>query len=344
MLDDDLFDHERPAAVYLYRLRTDDHDQTAVLCQVATDAYDAGMVRIHEQIRTDRASHLADHLEIVGVQSSPIAMAFRDQPVIAGVIERVLAHSAPLLSFRSEDGLQQDVYPIDHDDDVDAVLELLADQPLYLIDGHHRAAAASIHQARRIAAGEEPGGSMLAALFPAGDLRNLAFHRIVKGVDDDIARRLSGRLADRFEVRQTADPSVVAHRNPNEIAMARLDPDHPTGPPIWTLIGLPFTGEEAGNRLADLEPVRLNRAILEPMLGLDEAEAGDRIAYRPGTDDVEAITALRPEPDELIFVMRAVPMSTLLAVADRGQVMPPKSTYFQPKVRSGIFLRTVADG
>jgi uncharacterized protein (DUF1015 family) len=340
MLDEGLFTDRLEPALYLYRLETADHRQTGIVCAVATDAYDQGKVRIHEQVRPERASHLADHLDLVGVQSSPIAMAFRDESGLAEHMDGIVDRSEPVLSFRSEDGLGQQVIPVEAAD-ADLLVASLDRNPLYLIDGHHRAAASSVHQARRAAAGLEARGWMLSVLFPADQLRNLAFHRVVRNVEPTMMETLDRQLAQRFSVRHTADPVEASRRRPSEIAMARPNPDQPDGPPRWTLIELPVGDTDGGGRLADLEQVRLSELILGPVFDIDEAEVGDRLTYRSGTDDVAALSAIRPEPNQVTFVLRPVPMSTLLAVADRGHVMPPKSTYFEPKVRSGIFLRHV---
>jgi uncharacterized protein (DUF1015 family) len=317
------FGPERPPGFYLYRLRKDDHEQTGLVCGVATEDYDSGVVRIHEQINQPRADRLAQHLRLVGAQSNPIAMAYRTAPSLAGIVERCTTRNPPLLEISSH-GLSQTIWAID--DGPEAVASALAAEPLYLIDGHHRAAAASADRQRQPGAGH----LMLSVLFPFGQLRNEAFHRVLDGVDVD---GLLARLAERFPVRPIDSVAEIAARPDGWIAVAAGGSEL-----RWWLVELP-PPEPVDGHVIDIEPVRLATHVLAPLLGIVEPTTDPRLSYRPGPAEAGAAAAPRVGSGQVEFWMRPVPLSMVLDLADLGLVMPPKSTYFEPKVRSGLFIR-----
>lgn len=342
MLAEGVFGPVTKPSYFVYRLIQSGHQQTGLVCGVATEDYDNGVVRIHERISQSRAQHLARHLQVVGAQSSPIALAFRENSLVEEVIAETVAARAPFLDFEDGEGLRQQLWAIVDQVEIDRVRRSFDECNLYLIDGHHRAAAASADQAMSPPA-EHAGHLMLSTLFPVDELSNLAFHRILAGVDADLVETL---LAEHFSSRATDDPNEVNSRRPSELAFGRpisaAEPDEANEPGgmRWTLFETPFASD-APDALDNIDPVRLARNVLRPLLDIDETASDPRLSYRPGHDDVEAISGLRVRPDESLFLMRPVPMTTLMKASDDGLVMPPKSTYFVPKVRSGLFVRIV---
>ncbi len=338
LLADGVFGPPSDPGFLAYRLEQDGHRQTGLVCGVATADYDDGVVRIHEGINPERARQLARHLETVGAQSSPIVLAQDGLGSMSAAIESATAGPA-LLDFTDGEGLRQRLWPVPVEA-VDGIRAEAAAAPLYLIDGHHRAAAASLVRAAGgsgTAAGAAGGGGaaslMLAAVFPVAEMRNQAFHRVVTGVDaDDLAARLSAA----FPTREEANPAAVVDRRPDELAV-RLGRR-----PAWLVFRVPFeTADGAG--LADIDPLRFADRVLGPLLGIDESDPDGRLGYRPGAADWAAVAALEPEPTQAVFLMRPVPLGVLMAAADAGRTMPPKSTYFVPKVRSGLFVRMGPD-
>ena len=225
-----------------------------------------------------------------------------------------------------DDDLRQTLWRLPGED-APAAVAALADQPLYLIDGHHRAAAASTD--RR--AHRSPDHRMLSVLFPFHQLRNQAFHRVLTGVD---AGSLLDGLGRRFDLRPASSVAEVVDRPEGWTAMAV------GGPSVrWWLVELPPPAPLDWS-VVDIDPIRLGQHVLAPLLGIQEPTPRPPVVLptRPGR---------RPRPrrssgladGQIEFWMRPVPLTTLLDMVDRGQVMPPKSTYFEPKVRSGLFVR-----
>lgn len=289
---------------YGYRLELDGWCQTGIVGGVHMDDYADGTIRIHEEIHAERAEHLALHAEVVAAQSSPVAVAYHPNRDVAAVLES-LDGETPLLQFSMPDGLEQTVWLIDSAYTA-TIRSALENSRLYLIDGHHRTAAAAL----RWKQGGPPW--MLAALFSTDQLSNRAFHRFVTPtVSDPLAELLQldgaerGRRGDGkghiqvyFNREWVTVPHQAAHR-----PLERLD--------MWQF-----------------------ENVIRPHLG-----RGATVRYERATGDEEQLLADVDARGELLALMTAVTMPQLFAVADAGDVMPPKSTYFEPKVRSGIFLR-----
>lgn len=350
LLADGVFGPTSEPNFFIYRLELDGHRQTGLVCGVATADYDIGMVRIHERINQSRADHLATHMRVVGAQSSPIALAFKSRPEVVALISETVETSSPFLDFIDDQGLRQQLWAVADSEGVELVRDRLANAPLYLIDGHHRAAAASKDKAgsaqndtadlEQAASASNPAGPhlMLSTLFPYEELRSQAFHRFLTGLDSDFLPRLTAR----FSSRETDDPETVAERSESELAFGTRvqGPGDSASTVHWTLLDVPLD-VHASSDLDNIDPIRLTRQVLGPMLGIDEGTSDPRLSYRPGLADADSIAEITLNPDETIFLMRPVPMDVLMDASDEGLVMPPKSTYFMPKVRSGLFVRLV---
>lgn len=346
LLDHKVFDLAESPRYFIYRLTADDHTQTGLVCGVAVSDYDNGQVRIHERTKQDRALHLARHLEVVGAQSSPIALAAAPATGLADALDSWVAYE-PTLEFTAPDGLLQQIWAVDEPDVMAKVVDRLAEQPLYLIDGHHRAAAASVHRATTVDFGGLPDGAasgtaapspgtdwMLAVVFPIEQLRSQAFHRVLPlaanpGLVDDLLPRCRPVSTD-----------LVNGRTRSEIPIGMRDE---SGELRWFLIDLPLDESVSGASaiLANLDAVRIQKQILEPLLGIDETRPKGRLQHRAGPSTVDGTSddaGCVIRTGELALITRHVTMDQLMSASDNGLVMPPKSTYFLPKVRSGVFL------
>lgn len=327
----------RPA-LFLYRLSVDGgpgdepHTQVGIVGNLSVDDYENGVIRVHEQVHEHRTRHLADHLAGLRIQSSPVALAHRADAALSTLVADITASRTPELDFNAPDGLRQQIWRVDEPDVIRAVQEALADMPLYVIDGHHRSAAASAH--RRDHPDSEAAHWLFGAVFAADELRNEPFHRVVHGIDPD---QLLSLVERSFPVRTVAPGKVtaeVAGRRAEEVALL-------TGG-RWYLVDLgPLPGAADGGHdaLAGLDVVRLEELVLRPLLGITTASPAGRISYRVADASHGELDDWRIDADEALWLMRPVPMDAVLDAADAGLAMPPKSTFFQPKARSGIFLR-----
>ncbi|MFT7597228.1 MAG: hypothetical protein ACI8TP_000146 [Acidimicrobiales bacterium] len=350
LIDRATFGIEHPPRFYAYRLRLSNpdrgnHQQTGIVGGIALTDYTSGELRVHEQVEADRTLHLARHLGVVGAQSSPLAVAHRPLASIDALLSRVTV-TEPAVVAVGGDGLEQTVWAITEPTDNETISAALANSPTYIVDGHHRTAAGQTYHA---ATKTQKSGLILVALFSTDLLLNRAFHRVIKGQSLSALREAVG---SRLRWRECSFEDVEG-RDHDEVALY--------GDRQWALLQLPFSADAPSNAvapssadapsratdpalaLANLDPVRLDEQLLRPILGIDATDAGRRISYRAGTADLRVLAKGLRSRESVLCVNRAVPIDLLLDAADAGLVMPPKSTYFEPKVRSGVFVRSITD-
>lgn len=312
-----------------YRLAVNGHEQTALIAEVAVADYDRGRIMRHEHTRADREAQIAAYLETVAVSSSPVSLAYHAH---AGM--RAAARSAtsrePVVRFTSADGVEHTVWTTEDADEITAIHGATrALQRLYITDGHHRfAAAASVAAAGRAAGhgADAPDQWLLSALFCSDELRILPYHRAVlrpRGVPAD---GLLAGMRDHGAVRPLDGPATPTR--PHHY-VSYLDGR-------WYEVSTPSGGGDGGP-LAALDVVVLQQRMLEPVFGVAEPRFDPRLHYVAG--DAADVQAFCDEQQAVGFVIRPTTMEQIMAVADAERAMPPKSTRFDPKARSGIFLR-----
>lgn len=321
LVDQEVFSEVHPPGMFAYRLRTATHEQTGIVADVHLSGLEDGRIGPHERIQPQRAGHLADHLTRVAVHSSPVAFGYEGDPAVDEIIAAVTADE-PALVIERGDGLHQSIWPIP-EQHIEILEAALSNHRLYIIDGHHRVAAAV--ESWRRAGNDEPGGWVLGALFPNDQLNVCAFHRRVDDLNGLTPDGLAAAIAAQdFEVRPLADGDDPEPPTPGRFSMY-VDGQ-------WYEIK-PFRVHPA-----EFDVTILQERILEPVLGIDEASRGGRLEYLPGAAGLEHLVEVTDRQGGVAFALHPVLLSQLTAVVDKGMTLPPKSTYFEPKVRSGIFL------
>ena len=313
LLAEGVFPRHLDQALFAYRLSADGRSETGILCAVPAASFeDGGEVLSHEDTRPEMVAHLAHYLREVRVASSPVKTVFDATQDIRRILDEVTT-TEPALRVGARDDVVQELWPIADIDDIAAVVRAFEDvDRAYITDGHHRSAAAR-------AVG--PDTPVLCALFPDDDVRIVQFNRLVRPVADTTAVHewLGSAGATQLE------------RAPEQLAAGRIGvfvDGH------WWEAALPTTQAEPPD---SLDPAVLQRAVLGPVLGVEDAASDPRLWFVPGGVSLDEL-ARRAADDGVAFAMAPVSMDDVKAVADRGRSMPPKSTYFEPKPRSGLLL------
>lgn len=322
------FDPQPPGSLFVNRLEIEGRVQTGLIAEVPVSDYLDGKVVKHEDIHISRAEVLARHLSVVRASSSPIAMTYTDQPLVDELIE---AHmdTDPLLDFTSDDGLRQIVWRISDAGLVERLSGLMNDVRLYIVDGHHRAAAQSV---AADLVGTDASRHMLAALVPDHQLHVFEFNRLVYGPLELPPTDLLELLERRFRITRMDPPGSPVV--PDRKGVLGLHLEY-----CWYRLELRNSTGTAGDPLSSLDTSIVQSEILAP-LGIDENRRDPRLQYVAGSAGLEAL--LRDcGPGDLAITVFPTSVDDLMEVADAGQTMPPKSTYFHPKFRSGVFLRHI---
>ncbi len=373
-LADGTFVEDRNLAYYIYRLAWEGHAQTGIVCVCAVDEFESGVIKRHELTREEKERDRIEHIEALGCQTGPIFLTYRDQPVLDMIVGAATT-STPLYDFADESGVRQTIWEVVRHDAVDALRAMLGTIPCaYIADGHHRAASA-VKVARRMReearaagtyTGKEPFNYVLSVLFPASQLTILPYNRVVSdrnGLDTyELLEVLSGAGFGIVEAEGPVEPrehGVFGMYTDGTWYELRADDPNPR---IYAAenAGNDFNAEmgsaedderrsgessqdngESSNPANSLDCSILQSCILSPIFGIKDPRTDPRISFVGGIRGTEELEC-KAGAEGVAFTMCATSIDQLLAVADAGEVMPPKSTWFEPKLRSGLFIHRIA--
>ena len=329
MLEDSTFELQPQEALYIYRLHTGDHFQTAVIAEVPVTEYQQGRIHKHEHTRSEHENRLTQYLQHVGASSSPICLAYQDDARIDKTVE-IITQDKPLLDFFMEDGVRQTIWKVVETEQIDILrTQFLSVEVAYLTDGHHRMAASVRHAANRSSSG--PWDNFLAALFPATQLRILSFNRCVRDLNGLSVERLIDGLALNFTVdRISDDRKTMLPSKPGEFTLLVENQ-------LFRLQVRP--ARVPNDSVGSLDVSLLQNLFLEPVLGIEDDRSDPRLDFVTGDRGLNGLRQRAKEGWQAGIACYPTSMTDLMSIADQGLVMPPKSTCFDPKARSGIFLR-----
>ncbi|MEP6667053.1 MAG: DUF1015 family protein, partial [Nocardioidaceae bacterium] len=315
------YDDSDPA-IYVYRLRDSTTEHTGLVVEVAVEAFESGQVRGHESVQDPRVEALVRHFGVVPARSELVALLHRGGQLVDAAIATV-RQTQPLLQFWGDDGIEQTVWRIDDDALVATLSAELSSDTHYIADGHHRVAA-SLQEWQ--AAGRPRDAGVLCVMYPPDQLNLTAFHRRVAGPVDSPG--LLAALREReFVVKKatllTADAGCFGLYVAGNWYVVSSDQGRPAG-------------------VAGVDVSLLHERVLEPVFGIDHV-GHPRLDVAPPRTPVAELAARCDVDAGALFVLRPPTIDQLVEVADRGEVMMPKTTYFQPKPQAGIFLRFGAD-
>ena len=320
---------EGEPGLYLYRQEMEGRAQTGVVGCVHIDDYERDLIRKHEKTRPDKEDDRTRHVLTLNANAEPVFLTYRGHPDIDRLAERIVP-TAPLYDFTAGDGVRHTVWRIA--DAAEFVRAFGAVPHAYVADGHHRSASA--WRAGKELRAKHPGRTdaeyewFLAVLFPAEQLRILPYNRVVKDLNGLSASQALARLARVGEVTTTSDP---APPGPGTFCF------YLTG--HWYRLVLDPTTIDRADPIASLDVSLLHERILTPVFGIGDPRTDRRIDFVGGIrGPAELERRVKSGEMAIAFALHPTTLDQLMAVSDAGQVMPPKSTWFEPKLRSGLFV------
>ncbi|HKV39319.1 MAG TPA: DUF1015 family protein [Blastocatellia bacterium] len=331
-LDCPLITEEIPS-LYIYRLQMGDHVQTGIAGCFSIAEYDSGLIRKHERTRKDKEDDRTRHILTLGAQTGPVFLTYRDRAEIDGLVLRAMSPN-PLYDFSAADAIRHTVWRVDNTTTARLVEEFRNAPRLYIGDGHHRAASASRASAKleseNTGAGDEHR-YFLAVAFPAAQLQILPYNRVVKDLGEigagDFLKAVSGRL----QVTEDAKPVPDGKGQISMYLNGR-----------W--YGLRSNGSTGNSRdrISSLDVSVLQEEVLDPVLDIRDVRTDKRVDFVGG---IRGTIELERQVDEgkafAAFSMHPVSVEDLMAIADADEIMPPKSTWFEPKLRDGLLIHQI---
>ena len=337
-LENGVFVQEEKPALYIYRQIMDGRAQTGIVGCVAVDEYQNNTIKKHEFTRVEKEIDRINHFDICDADTEPVFLTYRDDKRIRSIMEGYVANHEPEYDITSEDGIQHTLWVVDDSELVQSLTGLFDEIPaLYIADGHHRSASAcKVGLKRREEhpdyTGDEEFNFFMAVIFPDNDLKIFDYNRVVKDLNGNSKEEFLAKIQEAgFEVEEKG--SDIYYPEGKHIFAMFLDgkwykltakdsiiPDHVT---------------------ESLDVAVLQNSLLHPILGIEDPRTDKRIDFVGGIRGLEELEKRVNDDMEVAFAVYPVDVEDLLRVADNNMVMPPKSTWFEPKLGSGLFLHSL---
>lgn len=322
---------EGAPVLLVYRQRMGDAVQTGVVGCASAEEYRRGLIAIHEHTRPDKENDRTRHIEVLGAHDEPVFLMYRDDApgaaAIAAAIARVTADE-PEYDLTTDDGVGHTLWVVDAGER-DAIEEAFGEVPtLYVADGHHRsAAAARVWDARQTPETD----AFPVVVFPADDLTILAYNRVVRDLGGRTLRELTDALAPHFGLELVpAAPTP----GPHQFGL------YAEG--VWFVLTARDAIVDESDPIARLDVSILQDRVLAPLLGIADPRTDERVAFVGGIRGTAELERLVDSGDYAVaFALHPTSPGEVMDVADSGAIMPPKSTWFEPKLRSGLFVHAI---
>lgn len=337
MVKEGHFIQEKKPCYYVYELTMNGRVQTGITACASIDDYQNQVIKKHENTRADKEQDRINHVNICNAQTGPIFLAYRSDRVINDVVAKAKEKEA-LYDFIAEDGVRHRVFLIDEETDIAAIRNAFAAiQEIYIADGHHRAASAvKVGLLRRKEhpdyTGEEEFNYFLSVLFPHDQLMIMDYNRVVKDLNGMTEAGFLAKMQELFEVGEAAEQPVRPQEK-GSFSMFLAEK--------WYLCRIREKDKNA-DPVEGLDVSLLQNILLAPVLGIEDPKTDKRIDFVGGIRGLEELERRVHTDCAVAFAMYPTSIEELFAVADAKRLMPPKSTWFEPKLRSGLFIHALS--
>jgi len=333
--DQQMFQDEKPA-FYVYKQTMDGRPQIGLVGLASIDDYLNNRIKKHELTRADKEADRIRHVDTCDAHSSPVFFTYRHQQVIDDVVQHIITETKPVYDFISDDGIGHALWVMNSEEDIRIVSDAFQGmENLYVADGHHRTASAvKVGQMRREQhpdyTGDEEFNYIMAVIFPDNQLHIMDYNRIVKDLNGNDREQFMAKVKEKFHIEEYG-----------------TEPFHPQATHtfgmylggLWYKLTAISGTWNADNVVESLDVSIMQNNLLHPILGIEDPRRDKRIDFVGG---IRGLAELQRRVDSgreaVAFAMYPTSMDELINIADAGEIMPPKSTWFEPKLRSGLFI------
>lgn len=326
-----LFQESKPC-YYIYQLSMDERTQTGLVCCSSVDDYEDGLIKKHELTRPEKEEDRINHIKTTGAQTGNVFLAFRDVDEINKIMEKWKEDKGPVYNFTAEDDVQHTVWVISDEKIIERITEIFKTEVgcTYVADGHHRAASAA--KVKYLLPDNKEAGYFLSTLFPASQLKILDYNRVVKDLNDLSEEEFLMKLNKNFSVSKVS--KAFAPREPHQFGMY-------LNRQWYQLTAL--DGTFSTDPIGILDITILQNNVLEPILGIKDQRTDTRIDFIGGIRGLSELEArVKSKEWEVAFSFYPVSIQQLFDIADSNNIMPPKSTWFEPKLRDGLLTHLIS--
>lgn len=338
MIEKGQFVTEEVPCYYIYELTMNGRTQTGIAACASVDDYESQVIKKHENTRAEKEADRIRHVDVCSAQTGPIFLTYRSEGDINRLVEKS-KEEEPLYDFTSDDQIRHRVWRVSEGSAVDRIRDGFRQiSEIYIADGHHRCASAVrvAHKRRQHHpgyTGEEEFNYFLSVLFPDNQLMIMSYNRVVKDLNGYTKEQFLEKLSERFKIEKLGK-EACSPRKKGEITLY-LEDD-------WYRLTYMASVEEE-DPVERLDVSVLQREVLMPILGIQDPKRDRRIDFVGGIRGLGELERRVHEDCRAAFAMYPTSIQELFAVSDAGLLMPPKSTWFEPKLRSGIFIHRIEE-
>ena len=337
MIDNGIYVQDEKPVFYIYRLIMNGRAQTGLVVCTSIDEYIDGTIKKHELTRESKEIDRIKHVDTCNANTGPIFLTYRANKDIDSIIAKQ-CEKAPVYDFTSDDGVEHTVWIIDEKEDTESLIRLFKDVPnLYIADGHHRNASAVKVGLKRRGDGDYDKNAefnfYLSVLFPSNQLEIMDYNRVVKDLNGLSEQEFLEKVKEKFVVEQNA-------------GICKPSKTHSFGMYLnkkWYALTAKESIVPKNDCVGALDVSILQENLLAPILGIGDPRTDERIDFVGGIRGLdELVRRVDKQGEGVAFSMFPTSMDELMEVADSNKIMPPKSTWFEPKLRSGIFIHKLS--
>lgn len=337
MIEEKQFIQDEKPCLYIYRQIMNGRAQTGLVFCASIDDYINNAIKKHEFTRADKEQDRINHVNYCDANTGPIFLTYREDEVTSEVIKQWSKEGTkrkPVYDFVSEDGIGHQVWVIDNELIVKEIVALFGEiENLYIADGHHRSASAvKVGLMRREEnpnyTGDEEFNYFLAVAFPDNDLMVMDYNRVVKDLNGLTEEEFLNKISEKFIITEKDEQVKPSDKHTFGMYLENK----------WYLLEAKEGSYNAEDPIDSLDVAILQNNVLTPILGIEDVRTSDRIDFIGGIRGIKELERRVHKDMKIAFSMYATEVSDIMNVADTNQVMPPKSTWFEPKLRSGLFV------
>ena len=335
MIEEGLYIQEKAPAIYIYQQIMDGRGQKGIVCCTSVDDYINNIIKKHERTRLLKEIDRVNHVDICNANTGPIFLTYRNNNEISSIVEE-WTKKEPVYDFISEDGNGHRVWIIDDNIVIEKLVKLFKSiKYLYIADGHHRSASAvKVALKRRKQLGKYTGNEefnyFLSIIYPDTELKVFDYNRTVKDLNGLSEEEFFSKVEESFYLSKSESNKPVSPKNKHEFGMYMNKQ--------WFILRAKDGSFDESNPIDSLDVSILQNNLLNPILGISDPTKSERIEFIGGIRVLKELENRADNDMKVSFSMYATTIDDIMNVADSGRTMPPKSTWFEPKPRSGIFI------
>jgi len=336
MIEKEILIQDKRKKLYIYQQTMNDKSQTGIVGCLSVDDYMDNKIKKHENTIEDKEKDRTNHVYYCNAHTGPIFLTYRSKDNIKNIMNEWISKNSPIYDFTSEDGVNHRAWTIDDDEVINSLIGLVGEiDSLYIADGHHRAASAVAVVKMKGKdnpnyTGEEEFNYFLGVLFSDEELNIMDYNRAVKDLNGYRETQIIEKLKDKFQIEKIKDNQPYKPENKHQFGMYLENQ--------WYKLKAKEDSFDGKDRIESLDVSILQNNILEPILGIEDPRTSSRIDFIGGIRGLEELEKRVANDMAIAFSLYPTSIEDLMAIADEGKTMPPKSTWFEPKLRSGLFV------